>query len=176
MEGESLKIETAGLAELEAAIRSPDKGLPEDIFLFISRVTPLVNVDLLVQNDQNQTLLTWRDDGYYPPGWHVPGGIIRYKETFEERIRAAAKIELGAEVRFDGTPLAINQVVQNEWKNRGHFISLLFKCCLITSLDEGLRCKTEPADTNQWKWHEHCPANIIPVHEMYRSFIDGKLF
>lgn len=31
-------------------------------------------------------------------GWHVSGGIIRYKETAEDRIRATVRRELGAEV------------------------------------------------------------------------------
>ena len=70
--------------QIESSIENPSNGLPEDIFLLISRLTPLINVDLLIKNEQNHTLLTWRDDGYYPPGWHVPGGIIRFKETIAE--------------------------------------------------------------------------------------------
>lgn len=42
----------------------------------------MVNVDLLIKNvSSNETLLTWREDEYYGPGWHVPGGIVRFKET-----------------------------------------------------------------------------------------------
>ena len=33
----------------------PTAGLPEDLFLFISRITPLVNVDLLIQDDAHRT-------------------------------------------------------------------------------------------------------------------------
>ena len=65
---------------LESSIPNPSKGLPEEVFLFVSRITPLINVDLLIKNEQNHTLLTWRNDSYYL-GWHIPGGIIRYKET-----------------------------------------------------------------------------------------------
>ncbi|MDP2923379.1 MAG: NUDIX hydrolase, partial [Candidatus Omnitrophota bacterium] len=64
---------------LESLIKNPSERLPEDIFLFVSRITPIINVDLLIKNKQNHTLLTWRDDGFYPPGWHIPGGIVRYK-------------------------------------------------------------------------------------------------
>lgn len=63
---------------LESLIKNPSKGLPEDIFLFVTRITPMISVDLLIKNEQNQTLLTWRDDGYWPAGWHIPGSIIRY--------------------------------------------------------------------------------------------------
>ncbi len=156
---------------LESAVPNPSIGLPEELFLFITRITPIINVDLLIKDEQNQTLLTWRDDGYYPPGWHVPGGIIRYKETISERVKAVAKNELGAEVEFEYAPLAVNEVIHKSRKNRGHFISLLYQCHLITEPDEDLRCKDNPPKPNEWMWHSSCPSNIISVHEMYRQFI-----
>ena len=156
---------------LESSIQNPSKGLPEELFLFLSRITPIINVDLLIKNEQNHTLLTWRDDSYYPPGWHVPGGIIRYKETIAERVYAVAKNELGAEVKFDPVPLAINGVIHDTRKNRGHFISLLYQCSLVTQPDEDLRCKSNSPNPSEWMWHGSCPANMISVHEMYRKFI-----
>ena len=72
-------------------IKDPKKSLPEDIFLLLSRISPLVNVDLLIKNKKNQILLTWRQKGQvYPEGWHIPGGIIRYKEKFTNRIKEVA--------------------------------------------------------------------------------------
>ena len=35
---------------LEKKIKEPKKGLPEEIFLLISRISPLINVDLLIKN------------------------------------------------------------------------------------------------------------------------------
>src|SRR5436305_7642155 len=94
---------------LDAWVGAPAGGLPEEFFLFLSRYTPLINVDLLIQDDRRRTLLTWRQDERYGAGWHVPGGIIRYKETAEARIRATAQRELGAEVEWDPDPIAIEQ-------------------------------------------------------------------
>lgn len=156
---------------LESSVQNPSKGLPEELFLFVTRITPIINVDLLIKNEQNHTLLTWRDDGYCPPGWHVPGGIVRYKETIAERVKAVAKNELGTEVEFNPAPLAINEVIHNTRKNRGHFISLLYQCRLVTQPDESLRCKSNSPNPNEWMWHSSCPADIISVHEMYRKFI-----
>lgn len=39
------------IAPLEAAIGDPCQGLPEEVFLFVSRVTPMINVDLLIQDE-----------------------------------------------------------------------------------------------------------------------------
>lgn len=156
---------------LESSIQNPTQGLPEELFLLMSRITPLINVDLLIKNDHNQTLLVWRDDGYYPPGWHVPGGIIRYKETIAERVVAVARNELGAEVEYGPEPLAINELIHDTRKNRGHFISFLYQCNLVTQPDENLKCKSDLPNQNEWMWHSYCPDNMISVHEIYRKFI-----
>ncbi len=157
---------------LESLIKNPSQGLPEDVFLFVSRITPIINVDLLIKNKGNQTLLTWRDDSYYSAGWHIPGGIVRYKETISDRINAVAKNELGARVKFKKSPLAINEVIYPpKRKNRGHFISLLYECTLISLLDENLKYEKGIPKPGQWAWHNKCPKNIIFVHKMYRKFI-----
>lgn len=155
----------------EDYIKDPFKGLPEDVFLFISRITPLVNVDLLIKNEKEQTLLTWREDGFFEPGWHVPGGIIRYKEPINKRIGETAKTELGALVMFDESPLAINQIILPGQRNRAHFISLLYKCELIGEPDEKLRYRGGRPKHGQWAWHDRCPKNLLKVHEIYRKFI-----
>jgi ADP-ribose pyrophosphatase YjhB (NUDIX family) len=159
------------IALLELSLRNPSEGLPEDIFLFVSRITPLVNVDLLIKSEQGRTLLTWRDDGYYPPGWHIPGGILRYKETMCDRIHAAAISELGTDVQFNKEPLSINEIIQPAKRIRGHFISFLFACTLVGTLDNDLRHAKGDPKPGQWKWHKQCPDNLISVHDIYRAFI-----
>ena len=156
---------------LESFVQDPSKGLPEDVFLFVTRITVMINVDLLIKNENNQTLLTWRDDSYYSPGWHVPGGIIRYKENIVDRVMAVAKNELGAEVNFNPVPIAINEVIHETRKNRGHFISILYRCGLVSQPNQSLRCKGALPNKNEWQWHNACPDNMISVHEMYRELI-----
>lgn len=120
---------------LESYVRNPEKGLPEELFFFVSRITPLINVDLLIKNKQNYTLLTWRDNSHYSPGWHLPGGIIRYKETITDRVKMVARNELGAEVEFNPVPMTINEIINNRQKSRGHAISLLYHCSHNTLFD-----------------------------------------
>jgi colanic acid biosynthesis protein WcaH len=150
----------------------PDKtvGLPEDIFLFISRVTPLVNVDLLVKDKKGRTLLSWRDDEYSGKGWHIPGSIVRFKETLEQRIIRCSKQELGTVVTFDSNPISINQLIIHELDNRAHYVSFLYKCYVPEDYkpDNINRKKTDPG---YLEWHDHCPDNIITAHEIYRKFI-----
>lgn len=159
------------IRRIEREIGTAESGLPEELFLFVSRVTPLVNVDLLIQDDRNRTLLTWRSDRFYGPGWHIPGGIIRYKERAAQRIHAVALRELSAQVEFGPAPVLIYEVVRANSRDRGHFISLLYRCRLMSPLDERQRFTPSAPLPGQWMWHEHCPQDLIAEHQPCAALI-----
>ncbi len=162
------------IKSLEKYIKDPKKGLPEPVFLFLTRISPMINVDLLIKNSKGETLLTWRKKGEkYPAGWHVPGGIIRFKEKTENRIRKVAKIELGRDVFFKKKPLVIKEIFLNQI-NRSHFISILYLCRLKESLNPKLRKNKVFMQKYKMKWFSKCPKNIIRPHLMYKNFINKK--
>ncbi len=152
----------------------PRTGLPEELFLFVSRITPLINVDLLLQDPFHRTLLTWRSDELHGAGWHIPGGIIRYKESAHQRIREVARLELGASVDFDPAPIAVMESFSQE-RNRGHFISLLYRCRLTSELDPQLRAGSGPPQPGAWRWHAGPPTDLLEVHHMYRPFLETAI-
>jgi colanic acid biosynthesis protein WcaH len=145
----------------------PGKDLPEELFLFVSSITPLVNVDLLIKDKDNRTLLTWRDDEFYGKGWHVPGGIIRFKELAQERVAKVAEQELGCSVKPDGAPMLVTESFSPHLE-RGHFISLLFRCELLTDPAPSLKSAELP-NRGQWRWHSGVPRDLLPAHEFYAS-------
>ena len=157
-------------AALNAWVGQPSEGLPEEFFLFLSRFMPLINVDLLIQDDRRRTLLTWRQDETYGAGWHVPGGIIRYKETAEDRIRATVRRELGADVDFDPQPFAVEQTMDPHRRERGHFVALVYRCRLLSPPDPALRYLEGQPQRDQWAWHDSCPPNLIAWQDAYRKF------
>jgi len=174
MKGVISNMDIEGIIKhLESEISNPSEGLPEEIFLFATGITPMINVDLLIKNESRQTLLTWREDCFFGPGWHIPGGIIRYKESIEKRLHAVAATELGVKIAFDDVPLAINEVIQQSRRSRGHFISLLYNCKLLGVPDDALMHKGGEPRAGEWRWHSDCPDNIISVHEMYRKFMSS---
>jgi len=166
---------STGLAELirrvEGYIETPTQTLPEEVFLFISRISPLVNVDLLIQDDRGRTLLTWRSDRFFGPGWHVPGGIIRHKETAADRIRAVAKLELAASITFEPAPILVHESIRPDQRDRAHAISLLYRCRLASDLNELSQFTPGAPVPDQWQWHERCPENLIPEQRAYCPFI-----
>jgi ADP-ribose pyrophosphatase YjhB (NUDIX family) len=154
------------------AVGDAKRGLTKPIFLFVSQLTPMVNVDLLIKNAHGQTLLTWREDEFYGPGWHVPGGVIRFKELVETRIKEVAKSELEAEVISEPHPICVREAMAQNRDVRGHFISMLYRCELKTDLlSEHAYTPNQAKQNGHWQWHDGCPVNIIKQHEIYREFI-----
>lgn len=154
---------------LEKQIKNPRAGLPQEIFYFVSRITPMINVDLLVKDEKGRTLLAWRDDKFYNKGWHIPGGIIRFKEKAETRIQKVAMQEIGAKVKFDPAPIAMHQLFAKQ-DTRGHFISLLYKCFLSGKFP--LKNKSlSDRDAGYLKWHNTCPPDFLEVQKMYKKHI-----
>ena len=160
----------AAVQVLDDAVPDPSTGLPDEVFYYISKTTPLINVDLLIKDELGRTLLAWRNDHHAGTGWHIPGGIIRFKETIAERIRQVALAEIGVEVDYDPEVVAINEMIHRDRDLRGHFISLLYNCRLDSSFVPPNRGLT-PADAGYLQWHERCPDNMIVYHDVYRRFI-----
>ncbi|GHT01186.1 hypothetical protein AGMMS50276_28690 [Synergistales bacterium] len=159
---------------LDESIPDKRKGLPDEIFYFVSRITPLVNVDLLVQDKFGRILLSWRDDEYCGKGWHIPGGIVRYKEALIDRLQKTALSELGTEVNFNSTPLHIGEGIISEHNNRGHFISFLYRC----AVPDGYIPQNDnifPQTPGFLQWHNKCPSDLLKVQNAYRQFIEDAL-
>ncbi len=160
------------IAVLNKQVKDPSGGLPEELFYYISSITPLVNIDLLIKDESGRTLLSWRDDSYCGRGWHLPGGIVRYKEKLESRVKKVAQNEVGVNIRFDPTPMAVNQLIDSAKDIRGHFISLLYKCFLSGAFippNKGLSLN----ESGYLMWHNSCPDNLLEAHRIYRKYITG---
>lgn len=153
----------------------PEEGLGTELFQFISTLTPIVNVDLLVINESGEVLLSWRDDEYCGKGWHIPGGCVRLLETFDKRIHLTALTELGFDVEYDPNPVLISEdiagkrAVEYPGVERAHFVSLLFRCRVNEgSAAETVGCKTS---TGECRWFRQVPDDYLKVQSFYKDFL-----
>jgi len=159
------------LEQVYNEIDDPTQGLPEEVYLFITRITPMINTDLLIRDDQGRILLAWREDEVYGVGWHVPGGILRLKETFQERIQRTALKEIGCNVIAEKEPAEIIPLIYKEAKTRGHFITFVYEC----RLPEGHEIDNHGLSENSpgyLKWFSSFPENMLRCHECYRKYFD----
>jgi ADP-ribose pyrophosphatase YjhB (NUDIX family) len=148
-------------------ISTPEQGLPDEVFDFIRKVTPLINVDLLVRRD-GMTLLAWREDEY-ETGWHIPGGIVRFRESLQSRIDAVAATELGATVDSESDPCVMNQLRHHE---RGHFISLLYRCKLTSEINPSRVFSGQGRPRNgDLGWIRGVPDDLYPAQRFYEGWL-----
>lgn len=76
----------------------PSAWLPADIFSTIVAHTPLVSIDLIVEDAQSRILLGRRRNQPAQDYWFVPGGRIRKLETLDAAFLRLAQEELGITV------------------------------------------------------------------------------
>ena len=117
--------------------------------------------------------MIYRNDSFYGPGWHVPGGIVRFKETLKQRINKVAINEIGINVKVIGEVVSINEVMSKERDIRGHFISFLYLC--VPACKKNFTFEQRhgiPAVNGQLKWFKEVPTDLISQHEMYRGYIN----
>lgn len=159
----------------EKNIRQSEHDLPEDLFLYISTLSPIPAVELLTSDPQGRILLAWRDDVHFGRGWHLPGGCIRFKETVEERIQRTALDEIGCEVEHDPEPLAVRSLIfkgnrpglQNQ-DERAHQICMLFRCRVPMeyTINNGV---LEPGEQGYLKWFNRLPEDMLGIYRIYED-------
>lgn len=143
--------------------KSPENGLPEEVFLMVSALVPIANVDLFIINDKKEILLLWRDDEYFGKGWSIPGGCMRFGETLEDRVHKTALNELGQDVSIIRGPITAIDVIRGanfhlKFPNtRGHNITIPFLCKLSTYMQPN----------KNLKWFSKIPEDILEVHHVY---------
>lgn len=154
-----------------------DHGMPEELFLLVSSLVPLANVDLLVVSRENQLLLERRNDPYYERSWHIPGGCMRFNDTFARRIQETARKELGCEVTYEEMPLAVRNVIRGQNtalphpRERGHNVAILFRC----ELPEGYQIQNgdlTEQDDGFLKWFDVLPDDFLKIQHVFDDVLE----
>ena len=132
---------TKQLVKLLGKVKNPHKGLPEPLFSALTKIVPFASCEIVIMNHKKELFLTWRDDEWWQ-GWHFPGGLMRYKESFERSLQNTAKRELG--IRLSSFKF-IFPVNYNKGP-RGHSVSFIFLCQTRQKPKVGNFFKTMPKD------------------------------
>ena len=155
-----------GSAALESLVADAANGLPSNTFMLLSRLLPLVNVELVIRNQQNEIALLWRErsSDVAKAGWHLPGGIMRIGESIEERVLKTAKEECGIAVKGFYITSMSETVIDVDMPRR-HFISFVIECCEWSWLST--------AAHSEISFYYDSPRDLIENHRRYESLF-GK--
>lgn len=173
------KEQKQAIEVLRQAEINTDNGMPEELFLLVSSLVPLANVDLLVVNQENQLLLSRRNDPYYEKNWHIPGGCMRFNEEFAHRVQETARLELGSMVTFDEIPLTVRNVIRGPKqtlphpRERGHNVAILYRCKLPENYQVQLHNQGMTEDDNGYlKWFSCLPEDFSFVQHIYDDILE----
>ena len=173
-------VEQEAVETLRAINYDAREGLPQELFLLVSALVPLPNVDLLVVNKRGQLLLSHRNDKYFENAWHIPGGCMRFGEDFASRVQATAPEELGCNVTFDPTPIAVRNILRGPNPSlahpyeRGHNVAMLFRCIPPEDYHPDNGAKT-PEDNGYLRWFDTLPDNFMKIQNPYRDVLQPWL-
>lgn len=151
------KKEIKQLVSLLKKIENPHEGLPQPVFDALVKLVPFAACELIIANNKKEILLAWRDDKYWK-GWHFPGGLLRFGESFDERIQKTAWNELGINIEKSKFLFPVNYV----GSARGHGVSLIFLCFTQMIPKDG-------------KFFKKMPRNIISEHRELWEKLSKKI-
>jgi len=75
--------------------------LSEEDFKNIVKNTPLISIDLVIENSKGEIFLGWRNNLPAKGYWFVPGGRILKNEHFEDAFKRIVKSETGLDLPLE---------------------------------------------------------------------------
>lgn len=145
--------------------------LDKEIFQTIVQNTPLVSIDLIIKNAQDQVLLGRRNNRPAQGYWFVPGGRIRKNETLAQAFKRLTCAELDqefllGEACFLGVfeHLYTDSIFDSEIST--HYIALGYQLIVDISFD------TLPVDQHhKYQWFAiNDLLNDAHVHENTKAY------
>ena len=150
--------------------------LDHDTFRTVVDATPLVSIDLVVENSRGEILLGDRVNRPAKGKWFVPGGRVRKGETLDQAFARLSREELGTTFsRNDSTFLGLyehhyNDSVFGDAPNT-HYVVLAHR---LLVRDDQLDLPL--AQHEQFKWWRFEPAlQSTAVHGYSKAYIQALL-
>ena len=147
--------------------------LEKEVFSSIIHNTPLISIDLIVENSEGKILLGKRVNEPAKDFWFVPGGRIFKDETLDAAFERTAKEEIGLDIkREDAVFINVyehfydNNVFDNEFST--HYVVLAHK--IVTNEKLSLNNQHE-----KYEWFDKEKLlESIDVHKYTKDYFKGK--
>lgn len=140
--------------------------LSQKDFDWVQKAVPMVCIDIIVK-DNNKVLLGRRNTYPYKGLWHIPGGLLYYKEKIEDAIDRIAKREIGLDVEIIKC-LPFHEYVDED--PRGHFIGLNY---IVKKIGGEIRINEYNSDL---QYFDYIPEDSIPSqHPIIMEVLNGEI-
>jgi len=147
--------------------------LNDEDFLRVISATPLVSIDLIIENEQQEILLGKRLNRPAKDFWFVPGGRIRKNEPITSAVERVSREELGVAVERSELLGAYDHLYADNFAGRPgvstHYVVLAYRCRLANG---ALIKPDEQHSILKW-WR---PADLVgsaEVHENTKRYFPG---
>ena len=146
--------------------------IDKENFLQIINLTPLVSIDLILEDQQQKFLLGKRNNRPAKGYWFVPGGIIRKNEKISEAIKRISSAELGT--AFSITNATLFGVYEHLYEDNfsgaqgisTHYVVLAYKIKVVKNF------KIQPDSQHlkmKW-WSKNNLLNEPEVHQYTKNY------
>ncbi|MSR85699.1 NUDIX domain-containing protein [Candidatus Uhrbacteria bacterium] len=141
-------VEQHELARLLEKIVREDGFIPDVAYRAFHKLVPWPAVEVLIYDDEGRFLLSHRDDDF--KGWHIPGGFMRVRETYQAACDRNVRKERIAETVTNLQLMATHTWGEGEHPF-GYPISLIIACQVVG----------EVVERDDLKWFRRIPPDII---------------
>ncbi len=139
---------------METVANHKAEKLPYPLFLKSFALTPRAAVNLLLENQHGEILLTKRAIPPCEDMWHYPGSYVLKYETLEVCLQRVALEELGLDIT--GMPYKLAGVFDDLFgDSRGHTIDIMY----VLRLTDSLELHTNK-ETKEMQFFSSLPENI----------------
>lgn len=149
-------------------------------FQIVVGATPLIAIDLIIQNQHGDILLGQRLNRPAHNFWFVPGGRILKNETLDAAFRRITLTELGRSIDRDNARLL--NVYEHFYKDSvfgegegspdTHYVVLGY-CIKMLDVDTFAPPKNQHAEYRWWSFHD--AKSSQEVHNNSRAYFDAIL-
>jgi len=143
---------------------------PEEFKAIFSKV-PRLCVELAIKTPEGiilalRSLPTWNGQ------WHLPGGMVFYKEKIAHAIKRIAKDELGISVNIQKLLGYIEYPSEEKERGFGFSIGIIFLC----SPDKIMDLKPNNEEASEIKIFKKLPPNMIEEHYAFLKSIRDEIW
>lgn len=145
-------------------------------FLDMIDSTPLVSMDLLIEDKQGRVLLGKRLNKPAQDYWFVPGGRIRKNETLSDAIVRISKAELGIEITLDKTRLmgAFDHIYDDNFAGvegiNTHYVAMGYQ----VKMHDDLNIESDEQHSDMSWWSKQDLLNNDSVHKNTKLYFKDQ--